>query len=108
MNKNIQHPKDHSRFTRWVNGLDEKDKSLDPVIRKSKWILITASLFTLFGISFIWIPRENVERHLLKVPQAGPLVNAPLQSGRSAFEMPVDSFENQLKQTIHEGISEKK
>ena len=53
---NIQHPKDVSRFTRWVNELDDKDKNLDPLKRKSKWILITAFLFALFAISFIWFP----------------------------------------------------
>lgn len=104
-NKNL---KDVSRFTRWVNGLDEKYKTLDPLVRKSKWILITALLFTLFGISFIWFPRGEVQQHKLTTPQAEPLMNTPNQSGLSAFEMPVDSFENQLKQYIDEGISDKK
>ncbi len=100
--------KDVSRFTRWVNGLDEKDKSLDPVMRKSKWIVITAFLFTLFGISFIWFPRGEVKSHKLTPPQAVPQFNTTQSTGRSAFEMPVDSFENQLKQYIDEGISDKK
>lgn len=100
--------KDVSRFTRWINGLDEKDKSLDPLVRKSKWILITAALFTLFGISFIWFPGGEVEKNKLETPPVVPLVNAPKQTGRSAFEMPVDSFENQLKQYINEAVPEKK
>lgn len=106
--ENIQHPKDHSHFTRWVNGLDEKDKSLDPLIRKSKWILITVALFTLFGISFIWFPVSKVKPQAIETPLAGPVINAPAPAGRSAFEMPVDSFENQLKHYINETISEKK
>ena len=98
--------KDHSRFTRWVNGLDEKDKSLDPLARKSKWILIIAFLFALFGISFIWFPRGKVKQNNIKTPLAGPIIDAP--AVHSAFEMPVDSFENQLKQYINEAVPEKK
>lgn len=95
-------PKDVSRFTRWVNGLDEKDQSLDPLKRKSKWIVITAFLFALFAISFIWFPKGEVKQQKLTTPRTGPLVDAPKPAGRSAFEMPVDSFENQLKETIDE------
>lgn len=94
--------KDVSRFTRWVNGLDEKDKTLDPLVRKSKWILITATLFTLFGISFIWLPAGKVKQHTIKPSLAGPLIDAPDRAAHSAFEMPVDSFEQQLKQYIDE------
>ena len=100
--------KDVSRFTRWVNGLDDKDKTLDPLKRKSKWIVITAFLFALFAISFIWFPRGRVTQHKLETSQAGPLISAPSPANRSAFEMPVDSFENQLKQYIDEAVPEKK
>ena len=105
---NIQHPKDVSRFTRWVNDLDDKDKNLDPLKRKSKWILITAFLFALFAISFIWFPTGKVKPQKVEAPLAGPLTNAPTNAGHSAFELPVDSFENQLKHYIDEGISDKK
>ncbi|WP_319590166.1 hypothetical protein [uncultured Draconibacterium sp.] len=105
---NIQHPKDVSRFTRWVNDLDDKDKKLDPLKRKSKWILITAFLFALFAISFIWIPSGKIKSQKVEAPLAGPLTNAPTNAGHSAFELPVDSFENQLKHYIDEGISDKK
>ena len=104
--ENIQHPKDYSRFTRWVNGLDEKDKTLDPRARKNKWIMIVAFLFALFGISFIWFPRGKVKQNNIKTPLAGPIIDAP--AVHSAFEMPVDSFENQLKQYINEAVPEKK
>ena len=94
--------KDVSRFTRWVNELDDKDKTLDPLKRKSKWILITAFLFALFAISFIWFPTGKVKPQKMETPLAGPIINAPTNSGSSAFELPVDSFENQLKSSIHE------
>lgn len=105
---NVQNPKDVSRFTRWVNELDDKDKNLDPLKRKSKWILITAFLFALFAISFIWIPSGKVRQKKVEAILAGPLTNAPANTGSSAFELPVDSFENQLKTYINEGISDKK
>ena len=105
---NIPNPQDVSRFTRWINGLDEKDKSLDPLARKSKWILITAFLFALFAISFIWLPAGKVKTQKLEAPLAGPIIKAPANTGRSAFELPVDSFENQLKTYINEGTSDKK
>ena len=105
---NIQHPKDVSRFTRWVNDLDDKDKNLDPLKRKSKWILITAFLFALFAISFIWFPTGKVKPQKVEAPIAGPVIDAPTNAGHSAFELPVDSFENQLKHYIDEGISDKK
>jgi hypothetical protein len=44
----------------------------------------------------------------VEAPLAGPLTNAPTNTGRSAFELPVDSFENQLKTYINEGTSDKK
>jgi len=100
--------KDHSRFTRWVNGLDEKDKTLDPLARKNKWIMILAFLFALFGISFIWFPKGKVKPQTIKAPLAGPIIDAPAPAAHSAFEMPVDSFENQLKLYIDEAVPEKK
>uniref|UniRef100_UPI0032174A8E hypothetical protein n=1 Tax=uncultured Draconibacterium sp. TaxID=1573823 RepID=UPI0032174A8E len=105
---NIQNPKDVSRFTRWVNELDDKDKTLDPLRRKSKWILITAFLFALFAISFIWFPTGKVKPQQMEAPLAGPIINAPTNNGSSAFELPVDSFENQLKTYINEGTTNKK
>ncbi|AHW62135.1 hypothetical protein SAMN05444285_105107 [Draconibacterium orientale] len=99
---NIPNPKDISRFTRWVNELDDKDKTLDPLKRKSKWILITAFLFALFAISFIWFPTGKVKPQKVEAPQAGPVIEAPTNAGHSAFELPVDSFENQLKSYINE------
>jgi hypothetical protein len=70
--------------------------------------LITAFLFALFAISFIWFPTGKVKPQKVEAPIAGPLTDAPTNAGHSAFELPVDSFENQLKHYIDEGISDKK
>ncbi|WP_319592513.1 hypothetical protein [uncultured Draconibacterium sp.] len=105
---NIPNPKDHSRFTRWVNDLDDKDKNLDPLKRKSKWMVITAFLFALFAISFIWFPTGNVISQKVETPLAGPIKEIPTNTGHSAFELPVDSFENQLKTYINEENFDKK
>lgn len=99
--------KDHSRFNRWINNLDEKDKSLTPLVRKSKWVLILVAVFVLFGLSFIVAPVAKINSESVETPATvseSTLTQSPVQS---AFELPVDSFENQLKLIIHEGIPEK-
>lgn len=107
MNETNKKIKDHSRFTRWVNGLDEKDKNLSTLERKSKWVLILVLVFVLFALSFIVVPRAKVYRRSL----AGPITEVPASlkqsAGISAFELPVDSFENHLKLIIYEGTTKK-
>ena len=51
---------------------------------------------------------EKSNRQQVEAPFAGPLNSAPANTGRSAFELPVDSFENRLKTYINEGTSDKK
>ncbi len=46
---NVKKFKDVSRFTRWVNRMDEKDKSLNPMKRKSKWVITIILLFFCLG-----------------------------------------------------------
>ena len=99
--------KDVSRFTRWVNELDAKDQSLNPRARKGKWIVTLSVLFTLFVLSFILFPSAEVRHKDMDGIQkeetsvnTETIVPAPL-------EMPVDSFEQQLKQKIHEDLPEK-
>ena len=109
MSKNDQQKilKDHSRFNRWVSNLDEKDKSLTPLVRKSKWVLIMVAVFVLFRLSFIVAPVAKINSESVEAPgdvSESTLTQLPVQS---AFELPVDSFENQLKHIIHEGIPEK-
>lgn len=100
--------KDHSRFNRWVRDLDEKDKNLTPLVRKSKWVLIVTSVFVLFGLSFIVFPTAKINSESLR-PSNEIRETIPEQTAaQPAFELPVDSFENHLKSKIHEEIPEKK
>jgi hypothetical protein len=99
--------KDVSRFTRWVNQMDEMDKTLDPLKRKSKWAITIAVLFLLFGLSFIWFPAVKLDSKSIEVPGQGTGTELQKQSGYTGFEMPVDSFEQQLKRKIHEDNPEK-
>jgi len=109
--KNKQHStgplKDVSRFNRWVNELDAKDQSLNYRARKGKWIATLSVLFTLFVLSFILFPSAEVKHEKMQGiwQEETPVsiettVPAPL-------EMPVDSFEQQIKQKIHEDLPEK-
>ncbi len=99
---------DVSRFTRWVNQMDEKDKSLNPAKRRSKWILTLAILFILFGLSFILFPSIRLQHEPGESPLEKASSEKKQQSGQSALELPADSFEQILKQKIHEDLSEKK
>lgn len=99
--------KDHSRFNRWVQNLDEKDKSLTPLVRKSKWVLIVTSVFVLFGLSFIVFPTAKINSDSFQAPFETTEKASEQTSAQSAFELPVDSFENHLKSKIHEEVSEK-
>ena len=106
-NKQERQFQDVSRFTRWINGLDEKDTLLRPQARKRKWIISLSSLFLLFVFSFIWIPGVEVKHKNLtgKNPKEVNTMQKP--AGTNSLEMPVDSFELQLKQKFHEDTFEK-
>ncbi len=99
--------KDVSHFTRWVNQLDEKDKKLNPLKRKSKWAITITILFLLFGLSFIWFPAVKLGSKSIEVTSKGTIIEPQKQSGNTGFEMPVDSFEQQLKRKIHEDLPKK-
>jgi hypothetical protein len=99
--------KDVSRFNRWVNQMDAKDRSLNPRARKGKWIATLSILFVLFVLSFILFPSVKVEyKNLEGTRQEETPVNKEANKP-SPLEMPVDSFEQQLKQKIHEDNPEK-
>lgn len=99
--------KDVSRFNRWVHQMDAKDQSLNPGARKGKWMATLSVLFALFVLSFILFPSVKVEYNNLEGTRqeetpANTETNIPVP-----LEMPVDSFEQQLKQKIHEDNPEK-
>jgi type II secretory pathway component PulM len=103
-----QNLKDVSRFTRWVNNLDTRDQSLTPRRRKRKWILLTGGIFILFVLSFLLFPSANPGSSKVITPKAGIESQGKEPAAQSAFDLPVDSFENHLKSIIHEELSEKK
>ena len=100
--------KDVSRFNRWVHQQDAKDQSLNPRVRKGKWIATLSVLFALFVLSFILFPSVKVRhKNLQGIRQKETPVN-PEANKTSPLEMPVDSFEQQLKQKINEDLLETK
>lgn len=99
--------KDVSRFTRWVVRLDEQDKQLGSSRRKQKWMILLCGMFLFFVLSFIWFPPVQIAHDKLKTPVATDSLpsetTVPLP-----FEIPADSFEQQLKMRLYENLSEKK
>lgn len=59
----------------------------------------------LFAVSFIWDPMTDLSNKNLEIPNNPRSLDK--KTPRPTFEMPVDSFENHLKRSIHENISEK-
>lgn len=106
-NRTTYKPKDVSRFNRWLKDFDEKDKLLNSGVRKRKWMLIIGGIFSLFVLSFILFPASNVTPDKLDSPFSKIEEPNNETSPRSAFELPVDSFENQLKRKLYEDIPEK-
>lgn len=87
--------------------MDAKDQSLNPRARKGKWIATLSVLFALFVLSFILFPSVKVKyKNLEGIRQEETPVN-PEANKPSPLEMPVDSFEQQLKQKINENLPEK-
>lgn len=103
---------DVSRFTRIINQLDSRDRKLDPQKRRSKWMLVLFILFLFFLASFL-IPFPNFSHEKIGTKEQF-FPGEPENSGQGeqvavpGFELPVDSFENLLKQHIHESIPETK
>ena len=94
--------KDVSRYTRWINRMDEMDQDMSPVKRKTKWLFFLGFLFLSFALSFILFPGAKFNHEKLNSPALSaeqPIQKKPLAS---PFEMPVDSFENLLKRRVHE------
>ena len=98
------------RFQEWVDRMDQKDKILDPAKRKKKWMLILGVTFFLYLLSFFVFPKPAITHEPIQsVGEGTPEIEKNLKRKKSlSFEMPVDSFENALKQKIHEKLPEKK
>lgn len=96
MNTTKQQFKDHSRFTRWANSMDEKDKHLDTHARKGKWMLIVAGLFVLYAGSFFISPKVNIQSKSIQPPQLSLQQDSATGKTPIVFDQPIDSFENRL------------
>ncbi len=108
----IPHFQDVSRFTRMVSQLDSRDRSLGQKKRKGKWILVLSILFLLFLASFLFpfpdFYHEKIGSGQKFFPPDPLKTRQAKQAIFPGFEMPVDSFENLLKQQINESIPETK
>jgi hypothetical protein len=98
--------KDVSRFNRWVHQMDARDQSLNPRARKGKWIATLSVLFALFVLSFILFPSVKVGHKNLEETLQNEIPVIEEANRPAPLEMPVDSFEQQLKQKIHENNPE--
>lgn len=107
MNSVNKKNKDTGPLIRWLTKLDEKDKCLAPLARKSKWVLILAGIFCLFILSFLLFPMAGMNSKKLDTSFTGIKTTDQGKSTQSAFELPVDSFENQLKIRLDEDILKK-
>jgi hypothetical protein len=114
MNTPNNHPvkrpgfQDVSRYTRWICQLDEKDRKLSFGKRKGKWALVLSILLLVFVLSFLLVPPIPL-RHK-RPDQSGTTGLKELSdpSNSSTYDMPVDTFEQLLKQRVHENLSERK
>jgi hypothetical protein len=98
------------RFQEWIDRLDQKDQKLDPTKRKKKWMIILGASFLIYVISFFVFPKPAISYEPIQpISEGNPDKAKTLKQKKSlSFEMPVDSFENALKQEIHEKLPEKK
>jgi hypothetical protein len=64
----------------------------------------------MYLLSFVIFPKPVIIHESIQpVSEGNPDPNKVLKSHKPlSFEMPVDSFENELKKQIHESIPEKK
>ena len=92
------------RFQELIDKMDQKDKTLDPKRRKRKWALILGASFLVYLLSFFVFPKPAITHEPIQsVGEGTPEIEKDLKRKKSlSFEMPVDSFENALKQEIHE------
>jgi len=99
------------RFQEWVDRMDQEDKALDPKRRKRKWMIILGASFLIYLLSFFFFPKPAITHEPIQPVSEGSNAEGAKTLKRKkslSFEMPVDSFENALKQEIHEKLPEKK
>jgi hypothetical protein len=98
------------RFQEWVDKMDQNDQKLDPAKRRKKWALILGASFLVYLLSFFVFPKPSITHEPIQsVSEGTPEIEKNLKRKKSlSFEMPIDSFENALKQEIHEKLPEKK
>lgn len=100
--KTIPQFKDVSRFTRWMASLDMQDEGLSPAKRKTKWLLVLGTLLLAFVLSFVLFPSASMNHEKMGGPVLRHESTSTDQQAAHPFEMPADSFENLLKNKIHE------
>ncbi len=99
---------DISRYMRWVNEMDEKERRMSPEKRLHKWIIVLSILFLLFVSSFFLFPVPKISHQSVNpLPDHGLQAIDTMKKERSmTFDMPVDSFEQYLKKELHEKLPE--
>jgi len=99
---------DISRYTRWLNEMEEKERRMSPEKRLYKWVILMAVLFLLFVASFFLFPVPKISHQPVNpMPEVSALNEDTLKKERfMTFDMPVDSFEQYLKKEIHEKLPE--
>ena len=99
---------DISRYMRWVNEMDEKERRMSPEKRLHKWVILMTVLFLLFVSSFFLFPAPKISHQPVNaLSEVNALNGDTMKKERSmTFDMPVDSFEQYLKKEIHEKLPE--
>jgi hypothetical protein len=100
MNKRIK-----TYFNKLEEQVNQQDRGLSQQKRKIKWIMILASLFILYVLSFVQTPL-SLHHHELSIGTSkmsrDTIVSDSTRQPPSLFALPVDSFEQLLNQHIHE------
>lgn len=89
-------------FQNWIRRREEEDGKLDPEIRKRKWGVILFFLLVIFLSSFLWTPILDFHNRKISTPITTQEDQSTYKAPYKNYEMPVDSFEMQLKQNIYE------
>jgi len=99
---------DISRYTKWLNEMEEKERLMNPEKRLHKWVILMTVLFLLFVSSFFLFPAPKISHQPVNaLPEVNAFNGDTIKKERSmTFDMPVDSFEQYLKKELHEKLPE--